>query len=334
MFPALARLGLQVLALFYGLAVRIRNLAYTAGLLRPQAAGIPVVSLGNLTAGGTGKTPFAAYLARWFRDRGVRVVFLSRGYGAAPDEVNDEALVLDQLCPDVPHLQNPDRIASARIAREELESQLAILDDGFQHRRLARDLDIVLVDALNPWGFGHLLPRGLLREPVSALRRADLVVLTRADQCSVEERDGILRRIARLRGNDQCVQAGFPPRQFRSAAGRSASLESLHGIPLAVFCGIGNPEAFQRTMSAAGLDAAPSRSRIFPDHHLYSRDDVADLERWAQSEGTAAIVTTHKDLVKIGLESLGGRPLWALEIGVKILNGEELLAEQLNRVLL
>src|SRR4029077_18396307 len=116
----------------------------------------------NLTTGGTGKTPFAAHLARWFREQNVRVAFLSRGYGAAPGDVNDEALVLDRLCPDVPHLQNRDRVEGARIACEEFESQLLILDDGFQHRRLARDLDIVLIDALNPWGYGHLLPRGML----------------------------------------------------------------------------------------------------------------------------------------------------------------------------
>src|SRR4029079_15424314 len=127
---------------------------------------------------------------------------------------NDEALVLEQLCPDVPHLQNPDRVASARVAREELDSQLLILDDAFQHRRLARDLNIVLIDALNPWGYGHLLPRGLLREPVSSLRRAELVLLTRADQCTPEARQQIVARIAAVCQSDACVEVSFPPRQL------------------------------------------------------------------------------------------------------------------------
>src|SRR4029079_10034726 len=124
---------------------------------------------------------------------------------------NDEALVLEQLCPDVPHLQNPDRVASARVAREELDSQLLILDDAFQHRRLARDLDIVLIDALNPWGYGHLLPRGLLREPLSSLRRADLVVLTSADQCTPHARQSIIDRIASIRGQNQVVEVAYQP---------------------------------------------------------------------------------------------------------------------------
>ena len=127
---------------------------------------VPVVIIGNITVGGTGKTPFVAWLANWFHDNEVRVTILSRGYRSVSGDVNDEKMVLDQLCPDVPHVQNPNRVEAAITARRDHAAQLLILDDGYQHRRLSRDLDIVLIDAINPWGYGALLPRGLLREPM------------------------------------------------------------------------------------------------------------------------------------------------------------------------
>src|SRR5207244_12530469 len=128
--------------------------------------------------GGTGKTPCAEFVARFFRQLDLRVALLSRGYGSQAGR-NDEALVLEENLPDVPHLQGPDRAALAQVAVEELDSEILVLDDGFQHRRLHRDLDIVLIDATCPWGYGHLLPRGLLREPISSLKRAHVAMLTR-----------------------------------------------------------------------------------------------------------------------------------------------------------
>jgi tetraacyldisaccharide 4'-kinase len=327
---ALSRTGLQLLAPFYGLGVRIRNAAFDLKLRPAHSAEIPVVSLGNLTTGGTGKTPLAAFVARWFRERGVRVAFLSRGYRAPTGSVNDEALVLEQLCPDVPHLQNPDRVESARIAREELESQLVILDDGFQHRRLARDLDLVLIDALNPFGYGHLLPRGLLREPLSALRRADLVVLTRVDQCPPEALARIRERIARV-ARKPCVEVAFRPQRLINAAGQTAGWEALRGQPIAAFCGIGNPAAFRQTLAEMGL--SPGELREFPDHHLYSRRDIEELQHWVRTSRPAAVLTTQKDLVKIGLNDLGGCPLWAVEIGADVRAHGELLEAELQRVL-
>ncbi len=185
--PTLERLALRAASLPYGLAVRLRNAAYRLGWLSSRRVGVPVVSVGNLTAGGTGKTPCVAYVARYYRRLDRCVAILSRGYGGAGGR-NDEALVLEEELPDVPHLQGADRVALAATAIEELESEVLVLDDGFQHRRLARDLDLVLVDATEPWGHGYLLPRGLLREPASALRRAGVVLLTRCDQVPAEQR--------------------------------------------------------------------------------------------------------------------------------------------------
>lgn len=324
-------MALYAASVFYSLAVRARNLAFELGWMKVLRAQVPVVSLGNLTTGGTGKTPFAAFIARWYRERGIRVCFLSRGYGAAPGAANDEALVLELLCPDVPHLQSADRVQSAQIACEELESQLLILDDGFQHRRLARDLDIVLIDALNPWGHGFLLPRGLLREPLSGLRRADLVVVTRIDQASAEQVEAICRRVAALRRSSDIVCVAFPPARLVNAAGVTERLESLHGQSVAAFCGIGNPKAFESSLLQAGMQVAAFRA--FPDHHPYSRQDIDDLIRWAAAAGSVvAVVTTQKDLVKIGLERLGNRPLWAVEIGVQVVSGAELLDAKLGAI--
>ncbi|MCA1685652.1 MAG: tetraacyldisaccharide 4'-kinase, partial [Planctomycetia bacterium] len=177
-----ARVGLRLASFGASLGVLLRNLGYDRGRLAVARAAVPVVSVGNLTLGGTGKTPMVEWVARWYRRRGVRVAILSRGYRRdGSGGVNDEAMVLEENLPDVPHLQDPDRVKIAGVAVEELGSELLVLDDGFQHRRLARDLDLVLLDALEPFGLGRLFPRGLLREPVRSLRRADLVVLTRAD---------------------------------------------------------------------------------------------------------------------------------------------------------
>jgi tetraacyldisaccharide 4'-kinase len=328
--PTLLRGGLQVASWFYGAAVRTRNLAYNRGWKAISKAQIPVISVGNVTTGGTGKTPFAAWLARWFRNHGVRVCFLSRGYGAEPGQQNDEALVLDRLCPDVPHLQNADRAEGARIAVEELDMQLLILDDGFQHRRLARDLDIVLIDALEPWGYGHLLPRGLLREPLGALRRADVVVITRADQSSAETRQNIRTVLKRIRGDDRCVEVAFTPQRLVNASGQTAELDSLRGQSVRAFCGIGNPAGFRRTIEYLGVDL--NDVKTFPDHHRYTREAVASLAAWAESSPVAAVLTTLKDHVKIPVDRLGQTPLWSVDVGATITAGESILVDALDLV--
>ena len=331
--PTLLRLGLSCLAVLYGLGTRFRSLAFRLGWLRVEKVSIPVISLGNITTGGTGKTPFAAFVAQWYRQHGVRVAFLSRGYGADPGAVNDEALVLSQLCPDVPHLQNPDRVASARIAIEELESQLLILDDGFQHRRLHRDLDIVLIDATNPWGYGALLPRGLLREPLGALCRAGLIVITRADDATPEQLDAIRSRLQRIRGTQDCVEVSFPCRRLVNSAGDTTDWSSLERRPVAAFCGIGNPSAFRNLLSRQGTYLTDQSFRVFPDHHRYTREDVDQLRAWSDQLGSPIILTTQKDLVKLEISKLNQSPLWAVEIGTEILAGRELLEHHLQAIL-
>ncbi|MEX2286244.1 MAG: tetraacyldisaccharide 4'-kinase [Planctomycetaceae bacterium] len=348
----LARAGLLGLSGIYGLGVCARNLAYELRIKKVHSAAVPVISVGNLTTGGTGKTPFVAFLANWYRERGLRVALLSRGYGARDGGANDEKQVLDALCPGIPHLQHADRVASAANARRDHGAQILILDDGFQHRRLSRELDIVLIDALCPWGYGRLLPRGLLREPLSALRRADLVVLTRADQCTPEERQAIVNRVAAIRGDNKLVEVAYPPVSLINSAAETAQLQSLRGKQIAAFCGIGNPDAFRRTLETCGFQLSgaaeqtplPYREGLgeggnvdafltFPDHHQYGPRDLDQLADLAQRTGAAAIVTTQKDLVKIRATQLGGKPLWAIQIGTKIVAGADVLAARLEEII-
>jgi tetraacyldisaccharide 4'-kinase len=272
--------------------------------------------VGNLTVGGTGKTPCVEYVARFYRGRDRRVAILSRGYGSERGR-NDEAMVLEENLPDVPHLQGPDRVALAGTAVEELESEVLVLDDGFQHRRLARDLDVVLLDATNPWGHGHLLPRGLLREPPSGLRRAGAVVLTRCDQVAAVDRGRLRDAVGRLAPGVPVAETTHRPTD--PGDGR---LGRLRGRPVAAFCGLGNPEAFRRTLHDLGADVVAFRT--FPDHHAYARADVDELRAWARQQATdCVVVTTQKDLVKLRLTDLGGRELWALRIQLHFEAGKD-----------
>jgi len=331
-WPTIQRFGLWMLSLPYGVGVRLRNGAFDRGWRTVEAAPVPVISVGNLTAGGTGKTPCVESIARFYRGLDRRVAILSRGYGTTAG-ANDEALVLEQNLPDVPHLQGADRAVLARTAVEELESEVLVLDDGFQHRRLRRDLDVVLIDATNPWGHGYLLPRGLLREPVSGLRRAQVVVLTRTDLATSAELDSIRSRVKHMAPGALLVETVHEPAAWQNAAGVEQAAQTLRGRTVAAFCGIGNPEGFRRTLEQLGADVAAWRT--FPDHHAYTRNDIEELRRWArQQPADAALVTTQKDLVKINLDRLGDRELWALRIRLRITAGREAFEAKLHDVVM
>ena len=328
LWPALQRGGLRVLSGPYGLAMRCRNWLFDAGWKRRLQAPIPVISVGNLTMGGTGKTPCVEMVARFLRERDMRVAILSRGYGSRHG-CNDEALVLEENLPDVPHLQGADRAALAQIAAEELDSEVLVLDDGFQHRRLLRDLDLVLIDATAPWGFG-MFPRGILREPPSSLRRADMVILTRCDQVGPGELAKLRARVERTAPAIPIAESNHVPAGWINSSRMRRALEEWRHRPVAAFCGIGNPEAFRRTLTMLG--AEPVAFRVFPDHHPYTRNDVEDLRTWARQLATdCVVVTTQKDLVKLRLDRVGDRELWALEIRLQVGAGRNVLEEKLGK---
>lgn len=311
----------------YKMAVSYRNRHFDRATWAVTRVAVPVVSVGNLTLGGTGKTPLVRWVAQWLRRRGVRVAVISRGYGAEAGSRNDEALELEQHLPDVPHLQNPDRVAAAQVAIEELDMQAIVLDDAFQHRRIARDLDVVLLDALEPFGFDHVFPRGTLREPVASLGRAHVVALSRADLLDTSQREAIRRRVAQLAPEASWCEIVHAPEALRRANGMTEPIESLAGRRLAAFCGVGNPAGFRHTLQQCGYEVAAFRE--FPDHHAYDRSDVESLASWAAGQAVDAIVCTQKDLVKLQLPQLGERPLWALGIGVQFLAGCEPFEQRL-----
>lgn len=330
-----ARAALSLAELIYAPAMRLRNLRYDRSEAASQGVGVPVVCVGNLTLGGTGKTPMVEWIARRLREREIRVAIVSRGYGVEAGARNDEAIELEEKLPDVPHLQNVDRVEGARTAIEEFESQAILLDDGFQHRRLKRDLDVVLIDALEPFGYGHVFPRGLLREPLSGLKRAGVVVLSRADLVDEAERTRIRDEVRRRNAAAIWCEVRHAPRALLSSAGPNVAgietpLESLRGKRVVGFCGIGNPEGFRRTLVGLGCDLVDFRE--FPDHHAYQRADVEALTKAALDANAEVLVCTHKDLVKLRIDSLAGRPLKAVVVGVEFLVGETELVEKLEAV--
>jgi tetraacyldisaccharide 4'-kinase len=311
--------------------VQRRNRAYDSGRRVAQRVGVPVVSVGNLTLGGTGKTPLVEWLAQWFRNRGVRVALVSRGYKASPGTLNDEGRELQQKLPDVPHVQNVDRVAAARQAIQEFNAQLILLDDGFQHRRLARDLDIVLLDALEPFGFDHVFPRGTLREPLTGIHRAQIAVLTRADMVNAAERSRIRSIVLRYAPHIAWASCRHAPLSLRSSTGSVEPIGVLIGQRVAAFCGLGNPAGFRHTLSQCGCEIIDWRE--FPDHHLYSATDLAELAKWAAASNASTLVCTHKDLVKIATDSLAGKPLRAMCVGMELTEGIEEIQQHLMRLL-
>lgn len=317
---ALVRMGLNGASVPYGWAVAWRNRSFDRGTREIVQIAAPVVSVGNLTVGGTGKTPLVEWLARRFRQAGLRTAILSRGYRASEDGRNDEALELELALPDVPHLQNPSRAASASVAVEELASQILVLDDGFQHRQLARDLDIVLLDATAPFGMDRLLPRGMLREPVSGLQRAGVVMLSRADMLNAAGREAVRRRVRELAPEAVWCEAIHRPAALVDSAGTRSLIGELQGVRVAAFAGIGNPDGFRHTL--ANLGAKVVGWREFPDHHAYTRQDIEALAAWVGETSAQMLVCTRKDLVKLRAAAIGGAPLRAVQIELSFLTGE------------
>ena len=318
----------------YAAVVARKNRRFDSGRLKPTDVGVPVISVGNLTVGGTGKTPMVVWLARWFREHGTRVTLISRGYGAKSGQPNDEFQEIAAQLPDVPHLQNPDRIAAAREALAREPKQVLILDDAFQHRRIARDFDLVLLDALDPFGAGRLLPRGLLREPVTSLRRAHAVALSRADAVSAARRDEIRRQVAAMAPHALWLELEHRPAALvQHGAASMLPIGSLRGRKVAAFCGIGNPAGFQHTLTACGADVIAMRE--YPDHFAYPPSEVDSLEKWLVTIAPAAesVVCTHKDLVKIPRQNLAGKPLLAVQIAAAFHSGQESLEERLAQLL-
>jgi tetraacyldisaccharide 4'-kinase len=270
-----------------------------------------------------------AFLVRALQEQGFRPGIVSRGYRSLAADGNDERRVLELLCPGVPHVQDADRVAAAREVSAGGACDVVVADDAFQHRRLGRFLDVVLIDGLNPFGFDQLLPRGLLREPVSGLSRADVVIMTRADQTSEKTRVKVWEQVARWRPEAMPIEVAFEACGLVGLDGASEVVDSLTG-PVVAFCGIGNPSAFEQTLRDAGVSVAEYQT--FPDHHEYTAEELASLVALARERTAGTLVTTLKDIVKLRGIGVPGIPIFALDIRAKVVRGSNELTAALNSI--
>jgi tetraacyldisaccharide 4'-kinase len=338
-WPAFARAFLRVASWLFRCAVLLRLAMYRLGLLRQHAAGLPVICVGNLTTGGTGKTPAVAWVVQQLRQMGRRPCILSRGY-RADEEGNDEQRVLEELCPGVPHIQEPDRVAGAIQAREQ-GADVVVLDDGFSHLRLKRDLDILLFDALNPFGYVRMLPRGLLREPIRSARRAGFAILSRAD-VATSQRLRDLEDTLRCKGffGGIAHAAHVPGRLINVVTGLEEPLDRLKDAVVAPFCGIGNPLGFQRSLEALGASVSPVGLLQLDDHQEFTRElldaQVEPFLRASREAGATLAVCTQKDGVKLrripGAEA-ADLTILELQVRFEITRGEDALREAITKAL-
>jgi len=322
LLPGLLRAALWLASRPYSLAVRLRRWMYRRGLRKRHQAGVPVICMGNLTTGGTGKTPMAAWAVNALKQAGRTPAVLTRGYKATGGK-SDEAQLLAGLC-DVPVIVNADRAAGAQQAVAD-GADVLVMDDGFGHLRLRRDLDIVLIDATNPFGYGHCLPRGLLREPTSALRHADAVVITHADAADEEALASLSRRIGQLAPSASLHVAAHRPVRIIDHGGADLPVEALAGRKVFAFCGIGNPEYFFAML--AGLYARCVGTWALQDHAAYTSEQIALLRKKTEHCQADLLITTQKDFVKLaGLEL--PRPVWQLVVDMRITQGADELLQK------
>ncbi|MFB0555017.1 MAG: tetraacyldisaccharide 4'-kinase [Phycisphaerae bacterium] len=365
------RLLLGVAAGGYSIAVRLRNFLYSNGWLKAHRADAVVISIGNITVGGTGKTPLVIWLCKQiisdskFQISNSQCGILTRGYKAAKDSrhktqdsrrktqearlkrqdtrgktqvYRDEPAILAENCPEVKVIVNPDRVAGAAEAINKFGAKVLIMDDGFQHRRLVRDLDIITIDGTQPFGYGKMLPAGLLREPIASLKRADAVVITRCDQVTKAELSEIEKKLSIINPDMIIARSIHTPAYVKTTDNKEISLDYLKGKKIFAFCGIGNPDAFLNTIKTTGCELVGSK--FYNDHHHYTNDCLADIYEQAGVLKADLILTTQKDWTKIisdfrfqisDFES--SRPFAYIGIEIKFLAGEDKLRDLIEKTL-
>lgn len=320
--------GLAGLELPYSAVVSFRNRLYDSGVSRSTSVSVPTVSVGNMTLGGTGKSPLVTWLGRFFLENGFQPGIVSRGYhsskqfsGEQTILANDEYLELAFCLPTVPHVQSPDRIAASKQLLSDFPStDLIILDDAMQHRRIHRDLNIVLLDATEPFGFEHVFPRGTLREPLSGLKRADVIFLSRADLVSEQIRQEIKARVLEITPSILWGEIVHVPDGLISLDRSKKDLDILQGKKVLAFCGIGNPAAFRQTIESCGAEVAELIA--FPDHHHYSNEDWDRLEKAVDYCSPDFVLCTMKDMVKLDRSKINGKEILAVSIQIRFFDGE------------
>jgi tetraacyldisaccharide 4'-kinase len=330
--------GATVASWVYGWGAGLRRALYTRGVFKAKHLPAPVISVGNLTVGGTGKTPLVACLAKLWRDRGRRVAILSRGYGGQskttaclsdgervyrqPPEVGEEPYWLARTLPGVAVYTGPCRFTAGLAAWEEFQPDLFVLDDGFQHLQLHRDLDVVLLDAASPFGNGHLLPRGPLREPCSTLGAAQALILTRYNPELHQPR---LAAFKKAFPDKSIFTATISPVQVTSYPGAQAdSPESLRNRALLAFAGLARPQVFAQTLQELGADLKGFQA--FPDHHTYTPQELHNLAATAREQGAGSLITTEKDWARLQERWEEEVPLGVLAVEAQLTKPERVLA--------
>ncbi len=349
--------ALRFISFVYGLGVNIKLGLYKSGLLKQHKLACRVISLGNITVGGTGKTPTAQRLAAIIRDMGYRVVILNRGYRAkwrghvglvsdgrriymSVNEAGDEAYLLAKNLPGVAVVIGKNRNVTGDYAVANLKADFIILDDGYQHWQLARDLDIVLIDSLNLFGNNFLLPRGTLREPLTHLNRADVFLLTKVDQATNNARDIISETLSLYNDQALVVESVHSPRCFieiedwyKGVRPETVALETIRAKRVLAFSALGNPTSFEQSIADIGAEVVDAVR--YPDHHDYTMAEMQHVMQRAVDRDVFALVTTEKDAVKIPSEFIhSDRPLpvYVLGIEVRFVDGYQELMDLIQTV--
>lgn len=316
---------LSLISFFYGLFQRIRVWLYEKGLMARKRLNCRVISVGNITVGGTGKTPSVIAIAKAGVKKGLKVAILTRGYkgrvkgvSLVSDGLNilldckdagDESYLMAKKLTGIPIIKGKDRYISGQLGMERFSPEIFILDDGFQHLKLHRDIDILLIDCLNPFGNGYIFPRGILREPLDALKRADLVVLTKVDD--TKKREWIMDKVRQYNHSAQIFFGYYRPLDLISTKGDIMTVGNIIGKGLFIFSGLANPSSFRLILERVG--ATIIGELTYPDHFYYSKKDIDEIKEKAGALMADFIVTTEKDIVRVNAHGLKTE-IWALRI--------------------
>lgn len=338
---------LAIIACIYSIIIKLRNLLYDVKVFKTYQHETTVISIGNITTGGTGKTPLVIWLYNFLAERNVKCAILTRGYKADKKSnssqiesgkttsisYTDEPAILSESCPKSKVIVNPDRVAGASEAIEKFAPEVLILDDGFQHRRLARDLDIITIDATQPFGYNKILPAGLLREPLNSLKRANAIVLTRCDQIPAPELNRIENKLQAVNPDMIITRSVHKVAGVKTTDGESINNENLKGKKIFAFCGIGNPNAFLNTIKTLGAEL--TGTKIFNDHYQYTDTCLSEIYELAGLSKAELILTTQKDWTKIRhfKPQIKDLPLTYIIIEIKFLAGEDKLRLLIDNVL-
>lgn len=333
-FAVLIQSVFLLLSWVYGGAVWLILFFYRINVLPRHVLPKPVICVGNMTLGGVGKTPFVQFLVRVFKAEKLKPAVLIRGY-MDQKGISDEAVMLQESLEGVVVAVGKDRVKTAREAFQEDPVDVFILDDGFQHWRLKRDLDIVLIDAANPFGNGRLIPRGILREPVASLKRAGIIVLTKTDSKAANV--ALLReKLKKINPDCPVIETVHKPVSLHDVRNHNSGIDlsALRAKAVCSFCGIGDPKSFQDLLIQLGADL--KRNFDFMDHHVYTREDVDGIIKYCRDNNVSTIITTQKDAVKVGSFAyrLGkDLSLFSLEIAIEIVKGKDEFLQRIHRVL-